>query len=150
VIKLPILADLCEPFIAKGLLKVVNVYIREAHPTDGWELDSNQSGKTMKAAFGTKQNICVKQTHQLADRIAVATAFLNGITGAAKRIPLVVDDPATNALDLAYDAPPERIVVVQGKKVIFYSGQGPFQYSLKSLAAFLHAHLGDAVAISGM
>ena len=59
-------------------------------------------------------------------------------------VPMLVDDPTTNALDIAYEAPPERLVVLDEQlNVVFASGQGPFQYSVPKLAAFVKAQLGE-------
>lgn len=138
MIKLPFLASLIEPFTAAGTLQVVNVYIREAHPSDGWKVDDNKSGAVMQHAFGKPVEINIAQTHTLDERLAVAANFQAAITGAAQHIPLYVDDPGTNLVDIAYEAPPERLVAVDEQdKVAFCSGQGPFQYSLKALEAFL-------------
>ena len=132
-----------EPLVSAGRLRVINVYIREAHPSDGWEVSSNASGETMEFSFGRKIKVCFTQTHSLKDRLEVANSFAAAIEGTpAADIPILVDDPATNALDKAYEAPPERMVVVQGGKVLFCTGQGPFQYSLKKLEAFLQQHYG--------
>ena len=58
-------------------------------------------------------------------------------------MPLLVDDPTTNALDRAYEAPPERLVAIKAGRVVFASGQGPFQYSTKALGIFLEETLGQ-------
>eukprot|EP00656_Telonema_subtile_P019718 TRINITY_DN2092_c0_g1_i2.p2 TRINITY_DN2092_c0_g1~~TRINITY_DN2092_c0_g1_i2.p2 ORF type:complete len:142 (-),score=33.52 TRINITY_DN2092_c0_g1_i2:275-700(-) len=138
MVKLPKLASLIEPFCTAGTLQVVNLYIREAHPSDGWELEENTSGAVMEHGFGTAREISIRQTTSLEERLAVAANFQQSITGAAAEIPLFVDDPSTNLLDIAYEAPPERLVAVdQQDRVSFCSGQGPFQYSLSALEAFL-------------
>jgi len=112
---------------------MVNVYIREAHPSDGWELDFNKS-----------TGVCYTQTHTLEDRLAVARRFADAIEGDAKHIPIVVDDPVTNAVDMAYEAPPERMVIVLNGRVVFKTGAGPFQYSTTRLEQFLTEQLGPS------
>ena len=114
-----------------------NVYIREAHPSDGWDLD-----------FNKRQGICYKQTHTLEDRLTVARAFAGAMEGEARKVPLVVDDPDTNAIDKAYEAPPERLVVVKDGVVVFKTGAGPFQYSTSKLREFLQKNIsGDDKAM---
>ena len=110
-------------------LALVLVYIREAHPKDGWSIEAG-NGK------------CYMQTRQLDDRLEVARDFIEGMP-CAEGLPLVVDDPTTNALDRAYEAPPERLIVVDSAMhVVFASGQGPFQYDIGTLGSFLKAELG--------
>jgi len=117
---------------------MINVYIREAHPDDGWKLSENSDGNVMELAVGKKSAISYMQTHTLAERLAVGNDFQASMGEMVARIPLLIDDPATNAVDIAYEAPPERLVVVDPQgKVAFCSGQGPFQYSIKKLAGFL-------------
>jgi len=131
---------LVRPLIDTSKLCMINVYIREAHPEDGWSLSSNTSGETVEAATGIKKTVCYMQTHQIAERLQVASDFVAAMGPVLQGIPLVVDDPSTNAIDVAFEAPPERMVVVDDQnKVVFASGQGPFQYSINRLAAFLQA-----------
>jgi len=105
------------------------VYIREAHPEDGW---------AMKASDG----LCYRQPKTLEARVKVASAFAERHAADFSGIPLLVDDPATNRLDTAFEAPPERLVVVDDDlRVVFASGQGPFQYDPASVEAFLKEHL---------
>ncbi len=131
---------LVRPFIDAGKLCMINVYIREAHPEDGWSLSSNADGKTVEAVTGVKKKVCYMQTSKIAERLRVASDFVTAMNHILDGIPLIVDDPSTNAIDLAYEAPPERLVVLDDQnKILFASGQGPFQYSIKGLAAFLQA-----------
>ena len=70
-----------EEHVKSGLLAVLNVYIREAHPTDEWCLEGND-----------KINICVAQTKTLPERLAAAASFRDypGFKGGpAEHIPLV-------------------------------------------------------------
>ena len=125
---LPTLVELTQPFVDAGDLSVLLVYIREAHPLDGW---------AMKASDG----MCYRQPKTIEDRLKVAAAFVAN-TPIAASLRLLCDDPVTNALDEAYEAPPERLVVVDEEmKVVFASGQGPFQYDPTALQAFLRERL---------
>lgn len=121
-----------EKHVKSGLLSVLNVYIREAHPTDEWSLEMND-----------KVNICVAQTKTLPERLAAAASFraFPGFQGTpAASIPLVVDDPGTRELDHAYEAVPERLVLVDKDfKVVYRSGQGPFQYDQQGMLSAIEA-----------
>lgn len=52
-------------------------------------------------------------------------------------VQIVVDDPVTEELNIKYEAAPEKLVYIANGKVLFASGQGPFQYSIKNLERFL-------------
>mmetsp|Transcript_26724 Transcript_26724/g.32440 ORF Transcript_26724/g.32440 Transcript_26724/m.32440 type:complete len:272 (+) Transcript_26724:371-1186(+) len=129
--KLQSLLGHIRPFIDAGKLGAVSVYIREAHPDDGW---SPGDGPFLHVA---------QQTRQIEDRLKVAREFLEVHSkGLLTDIPFFVDDPTTNALDIAYEAPPARLVVVdKSLKVVFATGQGPNQYDVDSLGAFLGGKL---------
>lgn len=131
-----------EKHVQSGLLAVLNVYIREAHATDEWALEMND-----------KLDICVAQTKTLPERLAAAAAFraFPAFRGtAAQKIPLVVDDPSTRELDHAYEAVPERLVLVdQDLNVVYRSGQGPFQYDQEGMFAALEAFLAKQPAAAG-
>eukprot|EP00746_Dinoflagellata_sp_MGD_P018668 gnl/MRDRNA2_/MRDRNA2_143279_c0_seq1.p1 gnl/MRDRNA2_/MRDRNA2_143279_c0~~gnl/MRDRNA2_/MRDRNA2_143279_c0_seq1.p1 ORF type:complete len:110 (-),score=16.99 gnl/MRDRNA2_/MRDRNA2_143279_c0_seq1:148-477(-) len=104
-----------------------NVYIKEAHPEDGWYLPGCP---------------LIKQTKSLEDRLNAATGFVNAMQKVDERlakIPMIIDDPVTNSLDCSYEALPERLVVLdQDLKVVFLSGAGPFQYSTLKLESMLN------------
>ena len=125
---LPTLVELTRPFVDAGTLSVLLVYIREAHPLDGW-------------AMAASDGLCYRQPKTIDDRLKIAAAFV-AHTPMAAGLRLLCDDPATQALDEAYEAPPERLVVVDERmKVVFASGQGPFQYDPAALEAFLRERL---------
>jgi len=134
--------NLCAPYVEADQLLLANIYIREAHPDDGWKIEGNERGDYATEAFGTRTKVCVLQTTTLSARLQVANDFHNAMTGPAKSVPLLVDDPTTNAIDIAYEAPPERLVVVHNGEVKFTSGQGPMQYNLDDLKEFLETYVG--------
>ena len=90
------------------------VYVREAHPTDGWKMESN-----------THSGIAVKQPVTFPDRVAVACQFCERLKAT---IPVVVDeinDPVGNA----YSAMPARLYVIdKAGKVAYKSGRGAFGF----------------------
>jgi hypothetical protein len=144
VLKFPKLLKLVEPYLCAGTLRMANLYIREAHPVDGWEIKANASGAVATAAFGVQEKISVIQTRTLEDRLAVANRFQAAISSNGLcEVPMFVDDPATNALDVAYEAVPERLVLLDARgNVLFCTGQGPYQYSLIRLRDFLTTTMG--------
>lgn len=92
----------------------LGVYVREAHPTDGWKMDSN-----------AKVGVAVAQPKTYDERTAVAQqchALLK------PTIPLLVDeidDPTGNA----YSGMPARLYVIDtAGRVAYKSGRGPFGF----------------------
>lgn len=129
------------------MVQTVNVYIAEAHPSDGWEIDSNKSGDVALAAFGDKTEISYTQTKTLEDRLRVANSFHQTINGEAAQIPMVVDDPSSDTVSRLYEAAPERLVLIdESNCVVFATGQGPMQYSLDQLEDFLQTQNGGVFA----
>ena len=101
----------------------LTVYIREAHPTDEWRMDENDS-----------QNICYKQPRTEPERVAVAGDFVKRFQ---YRLPLAVD-PIANPAEHLYAAWPERLYVIDERGVIVYKGgQGPFGYHPGEVEAWL-------------
>uniref|UniRef100_A0A452HYB6 Iodothyronine deiodinase n=1 Tax=Gopherus agassizii TaxID=38772 RepID=A0A452HYB6_9SAUR len=93
------------------------IYIEEAHATDGW-------------AF--KNNIIIKNHRNLQDRKKAAQFLL-------KENPLcqVVLDTMENLSSSKYAALPERLYVVQGGKVVYKGGVGPWNYHPEDICAIL-------------
>ena len=91
------------------------VYVREAHPSDGWKMESN-----------TKLGVEVSQPKSFDERIGVANQFCTKLN---PKMPVVVDelsDPAGHA----YSGMPARLYVIDTQgKVAFKSGRGPFGFS---------------------
>jgi hypothetical protein len=90
------------------------VYVREAHPTDGWKMASN-----------TKVGVAVKQPTTLAERVAVADQFC---TRLQPTIPLVIDE-IDDPVGHAYSGMPGRVYIIDSAgKVAYRSGRGPFGF----------------------
>jgi hypothetical protein len=90
------------------------VYVREAHPTDGWNMESN-----------TRVGVAIKQPKTFEDRVGVANQFCSRLKPS---LPVVVDeinDPVGNA----YSGMPARLYVIDTQgKVAYKSGRGPFGF----------------------
>jgi thiol-disulfide isomerase/thioredoxin len=90
------------------------VYVREAHPTNGWAMQSNE-----------KVGVKIAQPTSLAERRAVAAQCSLRLKPS---IPLLVDeihDPVGNA----YSGMPARLYVLDSAgKVAYKSGRGPFGF----------------------
>lgn len=101
------------------------VYIAEAHPTDEWQMTSNE-----------KDDVCYAQPTTLAERQAIARDF------SARHpwsVPLLVDR-MDNRADQLYAAWPERLYVIGADGTIAYKGgPGPFEFEPEELEAWLAA-----------
>jgi thiol-disulfide isomerase/thioredoxin len=90
------------------------VYVREAHPTDGWKMDSN-------ARFG----VALKQPTTYGERVEACELFRKKLSPG---MPVAVDD-ITDPAGYAYSGMPARLYVIDTKgKVAYKSGRGPFGF----------------------
>lgn len=104
-------------------VQFLTLYIKEAHPLDEWQMDSN-----------VKEGVCYPQPTNLGDRVKIANDFVQRFHYG---IPLVVD-PIENPANEAYAGWPERLYVVDENGAIVYKGKpGPFGYHPEEVEAFL-------------
>ena len=87
----------------------VIVYIQEAHAADEWAMED------------INKDVCYRQPKTLAQRVAIAKDLVEKM---GVSCPLVVDSMANEAM-AAYDALPERLVVVKDGVVVFTGGRNP-------------------------
>lgn len=111
------------------------VYVREAHPTDGWAMESN-----------TKANVAVKQPTTLGERASVCTEFTKRLQSS---MPVVVDD-VSDEVGHAYSGMPARLYLIDSQgQVAYKSGRGPFGFKVgefeQALAMALLESSGSAV-----
>jgi Iodothyronine deiodinase len=106
----------------------LTVYVREAHPTDEWQMKSN-----------VKDDVCYAQPKTLEQRLAIANDFTKRFKFT---LPFGIDD-MSNAADTAYSAWPERLYVIDESGHIAYRGGiGPFNYKPAEVRAWLAARYG--------
>jgi hypothetical protein len=90
------------------------VYVREAHPSDGWRMVSND-----------RAGIVVKQPTEQAEREQVAQRCC---TSLAVTMPMVVDG-LDDRVGHLYSGMPDRLYVLDGDgRVAYKSGRGPFGF----------------------
>lgn len=109
----------------------VMVYVREAHPTDGWKMDSNG-----------RIGIAVKQPTTYTERVEVCERFRKKL---APEMVVAVDD-ITDPAGTAYSGMPARLYVIDTRgKVAFKSGRGPFGFKPGEMEqALVMSLLGEA------
>ena len=113
----------------KDHVDFLTVYVREAHPTDEWQMKSN-----------VKEDVCYAQPKTLEQRLAIANDFTKRFK---YPIPFGVDDMSDGA-DLAYSAWPERLYIIDETGHMAYcGGMGPFKYYPNEVRAWLAARYGE-------
>jgi hypothetical protein len=106
----------------KEKVRLLVVYLAEAHPKDGWHLGVND-----------KHQVVVEEHSTIEKRIASAKA-LQEMHPYVKEM---VTDSIDNSSDHAYEAQSSRIYVIHENKIAYQSELGPFQISPSSLQIFL-------------
>jgi hypothetical protein len=103
------------------------VYIREAHPEDGWVLEDNR-----------EDGIALVDPVSLEERFAAADACALRLR---TRIPILLDD-VDDAVASAYGGWPDRLYLVgRDGRIAFQGGVGPFGFEPAELAAAIEAEL---------
>jgi hypothetical protein len=106
----------------------VVVYIREAHPEEGWVVTPNRD-----------QDIRVSDPTSDAERTQVAATCALRL---AIRMPVVVDG-VDDAIARAYGALPDRLYLIgRGGRVAFQGERGPFGFRPEALARAIERELG--------
>ena len=105
------------------------VYVREAHPTDGWRMGSND-----------KAGVAFAQPRDFAERMSLANRC-----GARLKmnVPLLVDE-MDDRVGHAYSGMPARLYVIdRAGKIAYKSGRGPFGFKPDELEQALVLTLLD-------
>ncbi len=106
-----------------GVTEWVYIYIKEAHPEDEWQMDSN-----------AEAGVVFKQPTTNAERLALARSFVAkmGVEGT-----LLVDD-ISNLANACFAAWPERLYVLDTDgRIVYKGGMGPFRFDPDELEEFL-------------
>ena len=100
----------------KNQVEFFVVYVQEAHPTDGWQSESN-----------IMESVLFRQHQNYQEREEVAqTCSLN----LHINIPILIEE-IDNSIDEAYGAAPERLYLIGANgKVAYQGGAGPHFFNL--------------------
>lgn len=108
-------------------VEIFLVYIREAHPTDGWQVAANE-----------KEQILFAQPKTLADRTVVAETMQSKLK---LDVPLLIDG-IDNKTCVDYAGWPNRLYIIGiDGKIIYKSGPGPGGFKPEELTAALDKYL---------
>jgi alkylhydroperoxidase family enzyme len=90
------------------------VYVREAHPTDGWRMNSNEEA-----------GISLKQPLTVGERTGVARRCCRSLKIS---MPMVVDE-MDDRVGQAYSGMPDRLYLIDRKgRIAYKGGRGPFGF----------------------
>jgi hypothetical protein len=90
------------------------IYIREAHPTDGWRMASND-----------RAGIAIAQPRSTKERCDVAARCCQALHTTMPQLVDEVDD----AVGRAYSGMPDRLYVIgRDGRVVYKAGRGPFGF----------------------
>jgi Ca2+-binding EF-hand superfamily protein len=91
------------------------IYLREAHPTDGWRSEAND-----------RVGLTIKQPVDMAGRQAAARSFCSALD---LRMPVLLDE-LDDRVGRAYNAKPNRLILVDREGDVAYrSAAGPFGFN---------------------
>lgn len=110
----------------------LTVYIREAHPEEGWILPENR-----------RSGVAVNEPTTDDERLAVgATCSANLRMG----MPMVIDR-VDNAVASAYGGWPDRLYLVgRDGRIAYQGGEGPFGFKPNDLERAIERELGPVAA----
>ncbi|TET52896.1 MAG: hypothetical protein E3J64_04375 [Anaerolineales bacterium] len=113
------------------------IYIREAHPVDGWHLGKGLPGLALKLS-GSKAATGVYDPKTIDSRRLVASACASALQ---YDIPMLVDE-MDDGVNKAYAALPTRLYLVGvDGRVAYAGGPGPFGFSPAKLGAAIERYL---------
>ena len=100
-------------------VEFIAVYLREAHPIDGWKMESNE-----------RAGIRVAQPKTLAEKCEAAHLCESALS---MGIPILVDD-LNDSVGRAYSGFPDRLYLIdRDGRVLHKSGRGPFGFRPREL-----------------
>ena len=109
----------------EGKIELVYIYIKEAHPSDEWQMAVNE-----------EQGIVFAQPRPDAERMVRARAFVSDLEVEG----LTLVDDIRNTANACYAAWPERLYVIDtGGRIVYKGGMGPFKFDTDELEEFLRA-----------
>jgi hypothetical protein len=108
-------------------VEFVVVYIREAHPEEGWVVNMNRD-----------EGIIVNDPTNNDERVEVAASCALNLK---IRMPVIVDDVDDN-IAAAYGALPDRLYLIgKGGHIVFQGEEGPWGFDPSALDAAIDANV---------
>ena len=119
-------------------VQFLNIYIREAHPIDGWWLGRRLTKGLIRRIFGDKPSMEHYDPKTIEERRAVAGECQTALQYGVRTYVDEMDD----AVNKAYAAWPTRLYLIGiDGRVVYHGGLGPFDFHPPKLEAAIQAYL---------
>ena len=121
-------------------MEFLSIYIKEAHPIDGWWLGGDLTGKLAQRMLGSKAATDIYDPKVIQERQEVASQCE---TKLGYQITTIVDT-MDDAVNKAYAAQPTRLYLI-GKdgKVVYVGGLGPSGFKPTELERAIDKYLAN-------
>lgn len=120
-------------------VEFLSIYIREAHPVDGWWLGKGVLGMLVKR-FSPKASIDLHDPKTIEERRAAAGQCQKSLAYGIRTYVDEMDD----AVNKAYAAWPTRLYLVgENGRVEFAAGLGPYDFRTSKLQRAIEQHLAE-------
>jgi hypothetical protein len=134
------LAELYEQY--HDQVQFLSIYIREAHPVDGWWLGRRLTKNLIRKIFGDQASMEHYDPKTIEERRAVAgeceTALQYGIR--------IYVDEMDDAVNIAYAAWPTRLYLIGlDGRVVYAGGLGPYDFKPGKLKDAIDHYLSELV-----
>jgi hypothetical protein len=121
----------------QGQVKFIKIYIREAHPVDGWWFGRGLSRVIMRT-FSAKVSLDIYDPVTIEERRAAATECEASLQYGVKTYVDEIDDRVSKA----YAAWPTRLYLINKEGIVVYAGgPGPFGFKPGEFKTALQTHL---------
>ena len=119
-------------------VQFLSIYIREAHPMDGWWLGRRLTKNLIQKIFGNKASMEHYDPKNIDERRAVAGECETALQYGIRTYVDEMDDGVNNA----YAGWPTRLYLVGlDGKIVYAGGQGPFDFKPAKLQAAIEKYL---------
>jgi len=109
--------------------KFLNIYIEEAHPTDGWYIEGSKyilaQHKTIEERFHAAQ-LLKKEFENINNQL-----HDNQDEQDKSEDQIIIVDDINNIISQLFGAIPERMAIIYQNKLFYLGGKGPFDYSIE-------------------
>lgn len=131
------LSEICQEYGDR--VQFLTIYIKEAHPKDGWWFGDGLIASTMaKILSQNRVSLDTYQPKTLEERRAVAAEMIEAIDW---EVPLYVDE-MDDAVNEAYAAQPTRLYLIGlDGRVVYAGGVGPMGFSPEELKTAIDNYL---------
>lgn len=128
-------------------VQFISIYIREAHPKDGWWLGNKLTKKLIQRIFGSKVSMEHYDPKTIEERRAVAGECENALRYGIRTYVDEMDDRVNHA----YAAWPTRLYLVGlNGRVVYGGGLGPYDFNPVKLKAVIETYLAAQMEFRGM